>query len=149
MLDKEPPSHHFSCQLEYVHYLTGLEKHETILTPLHAPGDKKTNVLDFQMAEFAEVINREMVHTAIDDMWHITKFQRSTSSIDLCRIASKNWILLKPINTLRSLNEATRLAFVAGGSTFPKDGLALQPRAGHQVLIQWGDIYPHLKFPGN
>lgn len=71
LLDEKPPSHHFSCQLECVHYLTGLEKHETILTPLHAPGDKKTYVLDFLMAEFAEVINREMVHTAIDDMWHI------------------------------------------------------------------------------
>ncbi|CAI9787183.1 unnamed protein product [Fraxinus pennsylvanica] len=116
LLDEKPPSHYFSCQLEYVHYLTGLEKHETILTPLHAPGDKKTNVLDFLTAEFAEMINREMVQTAIGDPWHIIKFQGSTSSNDLCHIAAKNGILLKPINTLHSLNEATRLASVAGGS---------------------------------
>lgn len=53
LLDKEPPSRHFSGQLEYVRHLTGMEKHESILPLLHASSDKKTNGLDFLMAEFA------------------------------------------------------------------------------------------------
>lgn len=52
LLDKEPPSRHFSGQLEYVRHLTGLEKHESILPLLQAPNDKKANDLDFLMAEF-------------------------------------------------------------------------------------------------
>ncbi|MCD7456440.1 hypothetical protein HAX54_031744 [Datura stramonium] len=56
LLEKEPPSRHFSGQLEY-HNLPGLEKHESIL-PLHAFNEKKTNGL-ILMAEFAEVSGRE------------------------------------------------------------------------------------------
>ncbi|XP_071693816.1 MAP3K epsilon protein kinase 1-like isoform X2 [Rutidosis leptorrhynchoides] len=58
LLEKEPPSRHFSGQLEYVKHLTGLEKHETILPLLHSSNEKKTNGLDFLMAEFAEVSSR-------------------------------------------------------------------------------------------
>ncbi|EPS72830.1 hypothetical protein M569_01927 [Genlisea aurea] len=58
LLDKEPPSRNVSGQLEYVRHLTGVEKPEGILPLLHAPGDKKTNGLDFLMAEFAEVSGR-------------------------------------------------------------------------------------------
>lgn len=54
LLDKEPPSRHFSGQLEYVRHLSGLERHETILPLLHATNEKRTNgELDFLMAEFA------------------------------------------------------------------------------------------------
>ncbi|XP_022863966.1 MAP3K epsilon protein kinase 1-like [Olea europaea var. sylvestris] len=77
-----------------------------------------------------EVLLREMVHIAIDGMWQIFKLQRSTSRNDFCRIAAKNGILLRLINTLYSLNEATRLASIASGSGFPADGLAPRPRSG-------------------
>ncbi|KAG5512994.1 hypothetical protein RHGRI_038603 [Rhododendron griersonianum] len=53
LLEKEPPSLQFSCQLDYIHHLSGLERHEIILPLLHAPKDKKANGLDFLMAEFA------------------------------------------------------------------------------------------------
>ncbi|KAD5317140.1 hypothetical protein E3N88_17086 [Mikania micrantha] len=55
LLDKEPPSRHFSGQLEYVRHLTGLEKHESILPLLHSSNEKKTNGMDFLMAEFAGI----------------------------------------------------------------------------------------------
>ncbi|XP_076950599.1 MAP3K epsilon protein kinase 1-like isoform X2 [Bidens hawaiensis] len=58
LLDKEPPSRHFSGQLGYVRHITGLEKHETILPLLHSSNEKKTNGLDFLMAEFAEASSR-------------------------------------------------------------------------------------------
>ncbi|XP_057478364.1 LOW QUALITY PROTEIN: MAP3K epsilon protein kinase 1-like [Actinidia eriantha] len=73
---------------------------------------------------------REMVHLAIDGMWQVFKLQRSTPRNDFCRIAAKNGILLRLINTLYSLNEATRLASLSGASGFPLDGLAPRPRSG-------------------
>lgn len=58
LLEKEPPSRHFSGQLEYVRHLSGLERHESILPLLHATNDKKTNgELDLLMAEFAGFCN--------------------------------------------------------------------------------------------
>lgn len=72
---------------------------------------------------------REMVHMAIDGMWQVFKLQKSTSRNDFCRIAAKNGILLRLINTLYSLNEATRLASIASGGAFPPDGLAPRPRS--------------------
>ncbi|KAF2583145.1 hypothetical protein F2Q68_00002741 [Brassica cretica] len=51
-----------------------------------------------------------MVHLAIDGMWQVFKLKRSTPRNDFCRIAAKNGILLRLINTLYSLNEATLLA---------------------------------------
>ncbi|GJV98879.1 hypothetical protein Tco_1554131 [Tanacetum coccineum] len=59
-----------------------------------------------------------MVHLAIDGMWQVFKLQRSTLRNDFCRIAAKNGILLRLINTLYSLNEATRLALISGGGGF-------------------------------
>ncbi|GER57856.1 protein kinase [Striga asiatica] len=72
---------------------------------------------------------REMVHMAIDGMWQVFKLQKSTSRDDFFRIAAKNGILLRLINTLYSLNEATRLASIASGSGFPPDGSAPRPRS--------------------
>jgi hypothetical protein len=54
LLEKEPPSRHVSGQLDYVHHLSGLGRHETILPLLHASTERKTNgELDLIMAEFA------------------------------------------------------------------------------------------------
>ncbi|KAG5531722.1 hypothetical protein RHGRI_026372 [Rhododendron griersonianum] len=74
--------------------------------------------------------SKEMVHLAIDGMWQVFKLQGSTPRNDFCRIAAKNGILLRLINTLYSLNEATRLASLSGGSGFPLDGLAPRPLSG-------------------
>ena len=71
-----------------------------------------------------------MVHLAIDGMWQVFKLQRSTPRNDFCRIAAKNGILPRLINTLYSLNEAARLASIAAGSGFAIEGLAPRPRSG-------------------
>ncbi|KAL5697865.1 MAP3K epsilon protein kinase 1 [Ranunculus cassubicifolius] len=69
LLDKEPPSRHFSGQLEYVRHLSGLERHESILPLLHASAEKRTNgELDFLMAEFAEVSGRGRENGNLDTM---------------------------------------------------------------------------------
>uniref|UniRef100_A0A6N2MR65 Uncharacterized protein n=1 Tax=Salix viminalis TaxID=40686 RepID=A0A6N2MR65_SALVM len=57
-----------------------------------------------------------MVHLAIDGMWQVFKLQRSTPRNDFCRIAAKNGILFRLVNTLYSLNEATRLASISVGT---------------------------------
>jgi len=60
---------------------------------------------------------REMVHLAIDGIWQVLKLQHSTPRNDFCRIAAKNGILLRLVNTLHSLNEATRFASISGSGT--------------------------------
>ena len=70
-----------------------------------------------------------MVHLAIDGMWQVFKLKKSTPRNDFCRIAAKNGILLRLINTLYSLNEATRLASISGGP-LSVDGLAPRLRSG-------------------
>ena len=85
--------------------------------------------------------SREMVHLAIDGMWQVFKLHRSTPRNDFCRIAAKNGILLRLINTLYSLNEATRLASISGGGGFPLDGSIQRPRSGqldssHPIFVQ-------------
>lgn len=70
-----------------------------------------------------------MVHLAIDGMWQVFKLQQSTPRNDFCRIAAKNGILLRLINTLYSLNESTRLASMTGGG-FLVDGSTQRPRSG-------------------
>uniref|UniRef100_A0A5B7A969 non-specific serine/threonine protein kinase n=1 Tax=Davidia involucrata TaxID=16924 RepID=A0A5B7A969_DAVIN len=85
-------------------------------------------LVGFLEADYAKY--REMVHLAIDGMWQVFKLQRSTPRNDFCRIAAKNGILLRLINTLYSLSEATRLASISGGGGFPVDGFAPRPRSG-------------------
>ncbi|XP_058181067.1 MAP3K epsilon protein kinase 1-like isoform X1 [Rhododendron vialii] len=85
-------------------------------------------LVGFLEADYAKY--REMVHLAIDGMWQVFKLHGSTPRNDFCRIAAKNGILLRLINTLYSLNEATRLASLSGGSGFPLDGLAPRPLSG-------------------
>lgn len=82
-----------------------------------------------------------MVHLAIDGMWQVFKLQKSTPRNDFCRIAAKNGILLRLINTLYSLNEATRLASTNVGSGAPLDGSAQRTRSGpldssHPIFTQ-------------
>ncbi|XP_057773612.1 MAP3K epsilon protein kinase 1-like isoform X2 [Salvia miltiorrhiza] len=84
-------------------------------------------LVGFLEADYAKY--REMVHMAIDGMWQVFKLQKSTSRNDFCRIAAKNGILLRLINTLYSLNEATRLASIASGGGFASDGLSSRPRS--------------------
>ena len=69
------------------------------------------------------------MHLAIDGMWQVFKLKKSTPRNDFCRIAAKNGILLRLINTLYSLNEATRLASISGGP-LSVDGLAPRLRSG-------------------
>lgn len=85
-------------------------------------------LVGFLEADYAKY--REMVHLAVDGMWQVFKLQRSTPRNDFCRIAAKNGILLRLINTLYSLNEATRLASISGGAGFPIDVSAPRPRSG-------------------
>ncbi|GJU96508.1 MAP3K epsilon protein kinase 1-like protein isoform X1 [Tanacetum coccineum] len=85
-------------------------------------------LVGFLEADYAKY--REMVHLAIDGMWQVFKLQRSTLRNGFCRIAAKNGILLRLINTLYSLNEATRLALISGGGGFSMDGLATRSRSG-------------------
>ncbi|KAJ4710419.1 Protein kinase [Melia azedarach] len=96
-------------------------------------------LVGFLEADYAKY--REMVHLAIDGMWQVFKLQRSTPRNDFCRIAAKNGILLRLINTLYSLNEATRLASISVGGGFPLDGSGQRPRSGpldssHPILTQ-------------
>ncbi|KAJ0910957.1 putative protein kinase STE-STE-Pl family [Helianthus annuus] len=85
-------------------------------------------LVGFLEADYAKY--RQMVHLAIDGMWQVFKLQRSTLRNDFCRIAAKNGILLRLINTLYSLNEATRLASISGAGGFSMDGLPMRPRSG-------------------
>ncbi|KAL0719531.1 hypothetical protein Bca4012_068855 [Brassica carinata] len=70
-------------------------------------------LVGFIEADYAK--HREMVHLAIDGMWQVFKLKKSTPINDFCRIAAKNGVLPRLINTLVSLNEATRLASTSGG----------------------------------
>ncbi|RDY10347.1 MAP3K epsilon protein kinase 1, partial [Mucuna pruriens] len=85
-------------------------------------------LVGFLEADYAKY--REMVHLAIDGMWQVFKLQQSTPRNDFCRIAAKNGILLRLINTLYSLNESTRLASSSAGGAFSVDGSAQRPRSG-------------------
>lgn len=75
---------------------------------------------------------REMVHLAIDGMWQVFNLRSPTPRNDFCRISAKNGILLRLVNTLHSLNEATRLASAGGGGApnSATDGVMQQARSG-------------------
>ncbi|XP_062183894.1 MAP3K epsilon protein kinase 1-like isoform X2 [Phragmites australis] len=74
---------------------------------------------------------RDMVHLAIDGIWQVFKLQHSTPRNDFCRIAAKNGILLRLVNTLHSLNEATRFASISGsGASATQNGSTPRRRSG-------------------
>lgn len=85
-------------------------------------------LVGFLEADYAKY--REMVHLAIDGMWQVFKLKHSTPRNDFCRIAAKNGILLRLVNTLHSLNEAARLASLSGGGSVLTDGPPPRPRSG-------------------
>ncbi|URD82605.1 hypothetical protein MUK42_19066 [Musa troglodytarum] len=86
-------------------------------------------LVGFLEADYAKY--RQMVHLAIDGIWQVFKLQQLTPRNDFCRIAAKNGILLRLVNTLYSLNEATRLASIgSGGVSLPLNGSAPRPRSG-------------------
>lgn len=86
-------------------------------------------LVGFLEADYAKY--REMVHLAVDGMWQVFMLQKSTPRNDFCRIAAKNGILIRLINTLHSLNEATRLASICAGATsILGDASAPRPRSG-------------------
>ncbi|XP_022727275.1 MAP3K epsilon protein kinase 1-like isoform X2 [Durio zibethinus] len=85
-------------------------------------------LVGFLEADYAKY--REMVHLAIDGMWQVFKLQRSTPRNDFCKIAAKNGILLRLINTLYSLNEATRLATISVGGGFSIEASAQRQYSG-------------------
>ncbi|CAL5014372.1 unnamed protein product [Urochloa decumbens] len=73
----------------------------------------------------------DMVHLAIDGIWQVFKLQHSTLRNDFCRIAAKNGILLRLVNTLHSLNEATRFASISGsGASVTQNGSTPRRRSG-------------------
>ncbi|KAI0489109.1 hypothetical protein KFK09_028950 [Dendrobium nobile] len=78
-------------------------------------------LVGFLEADYAKY--REMVHLAIDGIWQVFKLQHSTPRNDFCRIAAKNGILLRLVNTLHNLNEAAHLASVQSST-------AARPRSG-------------------
>ncbi|CAL9076653.1 unnamed protein product [Musa textilis] len=87
-------------------------------------------LVGFLEADYAKY-RLQMVHLAIDGIWQVFKLQQLTPRNDFCRIAAKNGILLRLVNTLYSLNEATRLASIgSGGVSLPLNGSAPRPRSG-------------------
>ncbi|XP_023642003.1 MAP3K epsilon protein kinase 2 isoform X2 [Capsella rubella] len=84
-------------------------------------------LVGFLEADYAK--HREMVHLAIDGMWQVFKLKRSTPRNDFCRMAAKNGILLRLVNTLYSLSEATQLASMSGDSLIV-DGQTPRARSG-------------------
>lgn len=75
------------------------------------------------------------MHLAVDGMWQVFKLQTSTPRNDFCHIAAKNGILIRLVNTLHSLNEATRLASISGARSILADGTAPQPQSGPLDVI--------------
>lgn len=72
-----------------------------------------------------------MVHLAIDGIWQVFKLQHSTQRNDFCRIAAKKGILIRLVNTLHSLNEATRFASISGsGASATQNGSTPRRRSG-------------------
>ncbi|KAJ7536364.1 hypothetical protein O6H91_12G066000 [Diphasiastrum complanatum] len=75
---------------------------------------------------------REMVHIAIDCMQKIFELQSATPKNDFCRIFAKNGALVRLVNTLHSLNEATRLApaVMSNSATIATQSAAQRSRSG-------------------
>ncbi|XP_061991042.1 MAP3K epsilon protein kinase 1-like [Rosa rugosa] len=133
------PNHSREIRMEAAYFLQQLCQSSPLTLQMFIACRGIPVLVGFLEADYAKF--REMVHLAIDGMWQVFKLQRSTPRNDFCRIAAKNGILLRLINTLYSLNEATRLASISGGGGFPLDGSAQRPRSGsldsgHPIFAQ-------------
>ncbi|KAL6187219.1 hypothetical protein ACLB2K_043334 [Fragaria x ananassa] len=122
------PSHSREIRMEAAYFLQQLCQSSPLTLQMFIACRGIPVLVGFLEADYAKF--REMVHLAIDGMWQVFKLQRSTPRNDFCRMAAKNGILLRLINTLYSLNEATRLASISGGTGIPLDGSAQRPRSG-------------------
>lgn len=122
------PDHPREVRMEAAYFLQQLCQSSPLTLQMFIACRGIPVLVGFLEADYAKF--REMVHLAIDGMWQVFKLQRSTPRNDFCRIAAKYGFLLRLINTLYSLNEATRLASISGGSGFPVDGLPPRPRSG-------------------
>ncbi|AQK46878.1 MAP3K epsilon protein kinase 1 [Zea mays] len=86
-------------------------------------------LVSFMEPDYAKY--RDMVHLAIDGIWQVFKLQHSTPRNNFCRIAAKNGMLPRLVNTLYSLNEATRFASVSGsGASVTQNGSTPRRRSG-------------------
>ncbi|XP_071682892.1 MAP3K epsilon protein kinase 1 isoform X4 [Lolium perenne] len=91
-------------------------------------------LVSFLEPDYAK-FSREMVHLAIDGIWQVFKLQHSTPRNDFCRIAAKNGVLLRLVNTLHSLNEATRYASISGsGVSVAQNGSTPRLKSGQLDL---------------
>ncbi|XP_050372503.1 MAP3K epsilon protein kinase 1-like [Argentina anserina] len=145
------PSHSREIRMEAAYFLQQLCQSSPLTLQMFIACRGIPVLVGFLEADYAKF--REMVHLAIDGMWQVFKLQKSTPRNDFCRIAAKNGILLRLINTLYSLNEATRLASISGGGGITLDGSAQRPRSGsldpgHPIFTSDGphDHNDHSKF---
>lgn len=139
------PNHSREIRMEAAYFLQQLCQSSPLTLQMFIACRGIPVLVGFLEADYAKF--REMVHLAIDGMWQVFKLQRSTPRNDFCRIAAKNGILLRLINTLYSLNEATRLASISGGGGFPHDGSAQRARSGsldsgHPIFAQSDTPFP-------
>ncbi|KAE9605223.1 putative protein kinase STE-STE-Pl family [Lupinus albus] len=104
------PDHTREIRMEAAYFFQHLFQSSSLTLQMFVACGGIPVLVGFLESDYAKC--REMVHLAIDGMWQVFKLQRSTMRNDFCRIAAKNGILLRLINTLYSLNEATRLASV-------------------------------------
>ncbi|XP_013610868.1 MAP3K epsilon protein kinase 1 isoform X2 [Brassica napus] len=122
----ERDDHSQEIRMEAAYFLQQLCQSSSTLQMFIACGGIPV-LVGFIEADYAK--HREMVHLAIDGMWQVFKLKKSTPINDFCRIAAKSGILPRLINTLVSLNEATRLASTSGGP-LSVDGQAPQAHSG-------------------
>ncbi|CAN6920987.1 unnamed protein product [Brassica oleracea] len=122
----ERDDHSQEIRMEAAYFLQQLCQSSSTLQMFIACGGIPV-LVGFIEADYAK--HREMVHLAIDGMWQVFKLKKSTPINDFCRIAAKSGVLPRLINTLVSLNEATRLASTSGGP-LSVDGQAPQAHSG-------------------
>ncbi|KAG9150778.1 hypothetical protein Leryth_002936 [Lithospermum erythrorhizon] len=122
------PDRPYEVRMEAAYFLQQLCQSSSLTLQMFMACRGIPILVGFLEADYAKY--RELVHMAIDGMWQIFKLQQSTSRNDFCRIASKNGILLRLVNTLYSMSEASRLETLSSGGGFPSDGLAQKPRSG-------------------
>ncbi|CAN6968447.1 unnamed protein product [Brassica oleracea var. botrytis] len=122
----ERDDHSQEIRMEAAYFLQQLCQSSSTLQMFIACGGIPV-LVGFIEADYAK--HREIVHLAIDGMWQVFKLKKSTPINDFCRIAAKSGVLPRLINTLVSLNEATRLASTSGGP-LSVDGQAPQSHSG-------------------
>ncbi|KAK7273700.1 hypothetical protein RIF29_14759 [Crotalaria pallida] len=133
------PDHPMDIRMEAAYFLKHLFQSSSLTLQMFIACRGIPVLVGFFESDYAKY--REMVHLAIDGMWQVFKLQRSTPRNDFCRIAAKNGILLRLINTIYSLNEATQPASVHVGGGLFVDSSAEQPFSGpfdstHPCIIQ-------------